>query len=64
MIRLLRFLFTGEWHICQHQWDIHETWTVSQRARGGFDDWRKTGTRYAMRCKHCGEITERTVGDC
>lgn len=45
MIRLIRFLFTGDWHL--HQWEtIKET-----PCSGDGEKW----TRFYCRCKHCGK---------
>lgn len=47
MLRLIKALFTGDWHL--HEWetiDIHE-WV---------DDWREPHIKYYSRCKHCGMI--------
>ena len=47
MIRLFRFLITGDWH--QHKWKIIET----VRCRGDFgNEW----TRRYCQCDHCGTI--------
>lgn len=48
MIRLLKFLFTGDWHL--HKWETIET----RRVRG--DDRYVSHTRYYCRCEHCGTI--------
>lgn len=49
MIRLLRFLLTGDWHM--HKWEI-----MSQGPR----NWRgsKVGNFYDCRCSVCGKVEE------
>ena len=44
MIRLLRFLLTGDWHL--HKWE-----TIDQKRR---DSKYETWTRYYCRCTVCG----------
>lgn len=47
MLRLLKFLFTGDWHL--HQWEVI--------ARNGCNnELGAAWTRYYCRCKHCGVI--------
>ena len=46
MLRLLRFLLTGDFHL--HKWE-----TISnKRCEGDYGTW----TRYYVRCIHCGII--------
>lgn len=47
MIRLIRFLFTGDWHL--HEWEEVER---GERRWGR----SKVGNYYDCRCKHCGKI--------
>lgn len=49
MIRLLKFLFTGDWHL--HKWTIIDQGTVGYCGR-------KTGNRYYCQCEHCGKIRD------
>lgn len=48
MLRLLRFLWTGDWHL--HQWAIVETTECEDTAR------TSRWTRRYAKCKHCGII--------
>jgi hypothetical protein len=49
MLRLLRFLWTGEWHL--HKWRIlKEVDCISTSEDKA--EW----TRYYLQCEHCGEI--------
>lgn len=48
MIRLLKFLITGDWHM--HHWEIHEQ-------RDAVDhNGSLIGANYILRCKHCGDM--------
>jgi hypothetical protein len=47
MIRLLRFLWTGVWKVCDHQW---EYFTTIENGNTGLVK------ALAMKCKHCGNI--------
>ena len=51
MIRLLKFLFTGDWHL--HQWEqLQKTYLMDPESITG----RHVGVRYDLKCKHCGNI--------
>lgn len=62
MLMFLKALFIGT-PSCQHKWSVMNQWSVSKR-RYSFDDWTQVGTRYAMRCDHCGDLKEVKMGDC
>lgn len=47
MFRLIKFLFTGDWHL--HEWEIFEQGRL-------VDDGVGIGTWYNQRCKHCGKL--------
>jgi hypothetical protein len=47
MLRLIKFLFTGDWHL--HQWQEID----KQRVLRGADT---EYIRYISKCKHCGKI--------
>jgi hypothetical protein len=47
MIRLLRFLFTGDWH-------LHEFETINSYELQNSNI--KVGMRYEQKCKICGKI--------
>ncbi len=47
MIRLLRFLVTGDWHL--HRWRVIESATCT-------DDFNRRWTRRYCQCEHCGKI--------
>lgn len=48
MYRLLRLLFTGKWHLCNHEWETIKKGRIS--TRGG----KQIGNFYDCRCKFCG----------
>jgi len=54
MWRLIKFLFTGDWHT--HNWEILKEVPV----RSIYDNNQLGGTRYYCKCDKCGEI--RTFG--
>lgn len=62
MWNFLKKIFIGE-PSCNHKWEVMNTWTVSKRRRY-YTEWVACGTRYAMQCKHCGNIKEVKVGEC
>lgn len=47
MLRLLKFLFTGDWHL--HVWQTVDVSPCS-------DDDGRRWNRYYCRCKHCGTV--------
>ena len=47
MIRLLKFLFTGDWHL--HEWKIIKTDKCH-------NDYYGNWTRHYCQCTHCGTI--------
>lgn len=47
MLRLLKFLLTGDWHL--HQWEV-----ISRN--GCSDEFGSSWSRHYCRCKHCGAI--------
>lgn len=47
MIRLIRFLITGDWHL--HEWELIKESYYS-------DDFGSKWTVYVCRCKHCGNV--------
>lgn len=52
MLRIIRFLLTGEWKIadpCQHEWKIIRTYSVSVFGRDQADE-------YDLQCQKCGDI--------
>jgi len=50
MYRILKFLFTGNWHICEHKWKIIEITNLVDVMD------RVKGTRYYLQCEMCGNI--------
>ena len=46
MLRLIKFLFTGDWHL--HEWEIIKTAT--------WTEWQEIYVKHYVRCKHCGKI--------
>jgi len=50
MIRLLIFLFTGEWKCFDHKWKIIKEVIVNDTYTRG--KW----TRYYLQCEKCGDI--------
>ena len=51
MIRLIRFIFTGDWH--RHEWEwlrVDVTSTCDKEGIWNHTQWDIT------RCKHCGKI--------
>jgi len=60
MIKLLRFLITGEWNKPphEHKWQIedqHEVFNQDKRKKN------VTGIIYILKCAKCGEMKEFTV---
>lgn len=55
MRRLLRFLFTGDWHL--HNWEIYHTIDVY----GNGINEIPTGTKIIQKCIHCGTLKEYTI---
>lgn len=51
MIRLFKFLFTGDWHL--HKWKILETRRLFDQEDGAI---MAHGTRYYCQCEYCGII--------
>jgi hypothetical protein len=50
MIRLLKFLFTGDWHL--HKWKIIANVPYSYKSEYS----QTEGTRRVCQCEHCGTI--------
>lgn len=53
MIRLIRFLITGDWHL--HEWEKPTTRVAvydPDNAAGG----RPVRFQHEVRCKHCGKV--------
>lgn len=50
MIRLFRFLFTGDWHL--HKWVIIKeiSWSDAYGA-----EW----TQWVQKCEHCGKLQKK-----
>jgi len=57
MFRLIKFLFTGEWEIHHHEWEIHDTKQIISTDYITNKD-RITGVCYIQKCKTCGELKE------
>ncbi len=50
MIRLLKFLWTGQWKVCEHKWKIIEK--IDMSSIGTRETWKK----YVQQCETCGEM--------
>lgn len=53
MIRLLRWLFTGDGHA--HKWEEYERYNVYNCDLNGKTDGTYF-TRWILRCEHCGKL--------
>lgn len=51
MLRLLKFIFTGDWHL--HEWEIEKERDMVMRNSLGKE---KSYIEYVQKCKHCGEL--------
>jgi uncharacterized protein CbrC (UPF0167 family) len=49
MIRLLKFLLTGDWHL--HEWEI-----INEAKLTSIHNDASKGIKYYLQCKHCGGI--------
>lgn len=58
MFRLLKFLFTGVWHM--HTWQVLNKVAMTRRRAGS--NLQQDYVRYTLQCKHCGEIKEQEIG--
>jgi len=56
MIRILRFLITGDWHL--HQWDEYEKRDILTRSSFNPNETIVIGIRYVRVCRHCGKIKD------
>jgi len=54
MLRILRFLFTGDWHL--HKWETIKENQVINDSGDGYK-----GAMYTMRCTECGNIKRKQV---
>ena len=52
MIRLIKFLFTGDWHL--HEWEIIKEISVWDESKK-FDKY-PAKYEYVLQCKKCGDI--------
>ena len=48
MYRLIKFLFTGDWH-------LHE-WTILRESPITYTGCAAKGLNYHLQCKHCGAM--------
>ena len=53
MLRLLRLLFTGDWHL--HEWE-----DIRKSKLYDADSYLK-GYSYVQKCKHCGKLQNREL---
>lgn len=53
MLRLIRFLFTGDWHL--HEWV--EVKTIKRANRSN----QTCGLIYVSKCKYCGKIRSTSI---
>jgi hypothetical protein len=51
MIRLLQYIFSG----CWHKWETIDKASLSWKSDFG----EGQGTRYTLRCEHCGKVTKK-----
>lgn len=52
MFRLIKFLFTGDWHICV--WEEIEAVSMVRGSRSTYSE--QHYKRYTLRCSCCGEM--------
>lgn len=55
MIRLFRFIFTGDSHLCK--WEIIETADLENNMKGD----AVVGKLYVLQCEHCGNIKKEQI---
>lgn len=55
MLRLIKFLFTGDWHL--HEWEIIGKGDIT----GGGYSTVTVGHYYNLQCKHCGNVKCKNV---
>ena len=60
MWRIIRFIFTGKWKICNHKWKTidERASTVPYQRREGF---RVASVHFIQQCEHCGELKDYEV---
>lgn len=54
MLRIIKFLFTGDWHL--HQWETIEAKQMIRTTKDGFSTSEVEYKKYTLRCEQCGEI--------
>lgn len=56
MLKILYFLFRGKWP-CTHRWQVEQKVDLQSSGLDIFGSKQvHVGTRYYLRCEHCGEM--------
>jgi hypothetical protein len=62
MIRLIKFLITGEWKVHHHEWEIHEERLTNIYETPFSKMPRSTRKSIVQRCKTCGKMKVVSFG--
>ena len=57
MWRIVKFIFTGRWYVCNHVWTDYEKYSVFNGGNGKMP----TNIDYVLKCTKCGNIKKVRV---
>lgn len=61
MIRIIKFLITGRWSKCDHEWSIIDRYEIDVTRNSEFRKHTFTRETIILQCKKCGDVKIKKI---